>query len=50
MIRELFWAWLTHNPLIVGILLGGFAGVVISLFFSGAILGLVRFVSAVKRR
>ena len=44
------WASMTHNPPIVGILLGGFAGVVISLFLSGAILGLVRFLGAMKRR
>jgi hypothetical protein len=44
------WAWLTSNPLIAGILLGGFAGVVVSLFLSGAILGIVRFMSAVKKR
>ena len=44
------WAWHTGNPLIAGILVGGFAGVVISLFLSGTVLGVVRFMSAVKKR
>ncbi len=44
------WAWRTDNPLIAGVLVGGFAGVVVSLFLSGAILGIVRFMSAVRRR
>jgi hypothetical protein len=44
------WAWRTGNPLIAGILVGGFAGVVVSLFLSGAVLGIVRFLSAVKKR
>jgi hypothetical protein len=44
------WAWRTHNPLIAGVLVGGFAGVVVSLFLSGAVLGVVRFISAVKKR
>ncbi len=44
------WAWMTQNHPMVGVLVGGFAGVVLSLFLSGAILGLVRFFSAVKRR
>jgi hypothetical protein len=45
-----FWAWRTDNPLIAGILVGGFAGVILSLFVSGAVLGIVRFMSAVKKR
>lgn len=45
-----FWSWRTDNHPMVGILLGGFAGVVLALFLSGAILGIVRFRSAVKRR
>jgi hypothetical protein len=44
------WAMMTKNPPVVGILLGGFAGVVLSLFLSGAIIGLVRFISALKGR
>jgi hypothetical protein len=44
------WARMTQNPPLAGVLLGGLAGIVISLFLSGAILGLVRFVKAVNRR
>jgi hypothetical protein len=44
------WAWQTHSPPLPGILVGGFAGVVISLFLSGAIIGIVRLRSATKRR
>jgi hypothetical protein len=44
------WAWQTSNPPLAGILVGGFAGVVISLFLSGAIIGIVRLRSATKRR
>jgi hypothetical protein len=44
------WAWMTNNHPMAGVLVGGFAGVLISLFLSGAILGLVRFMSAVKSR
>ena len=43
------WAWRTDNPPLVGVLLGGFAGVVLSLFLSGAVLGIIRFRAAVKR-
>ena len=42
------WAWMTNNHPMVGVLVGGFAGVLISLFLSGAVLGLVRFMSAVE--
>jgi hypothetical protein len=44
------WAWRTGNPPLAGVLLGGLAGVVLSLFLSGAVLGIIRFKSAVKRR
>jgi hypothetical protein len=44
------WAWQTNNHPMAGVLVGGFAGVLVSLFLSGAILGLVRFLSAVKHR
>jgi hypothetical protein len=44
------WAWKTSNPPVIGAVLGGFAGVVLSLFLSGAILGFVRFIRAVKQR
>jgi hypothetical protein len=44
------WAWQTQNPLLVGIFLGGFVGVVVSLFLSGAVIGIVRLRSATKRR
>jgi len=43
-------AWLYGTHPMVGVLLGGFAGVVVSLFLSGAILGVLRFKSAIKRR
>jgi hypothetical protein len=44
------WASMTQNPPIAGILLGGFAGVVVSLLLSGAIIGLVRLILAMKQR
>jgi hypothetical protein len=43
-------AWLKGAHPMVGILLGGFAGVVVALFLSGAIIGVLRFKSAMKRR
>jgi hypothetical protein len=44
------WAYTQGGWAVGGALLGGFAGVVVSLFLSGAVLGLVRFITAVKRR
>ena len=36
------WAWQSGNPAIAGILVGGFVAVVVSLFISGAVIGLIR--------
>jgi hypothetical protein len=44
------YGWATHNSPLGCALVGGFAGVVLSLFLSGAIIGLVRFVLALRNR
>ena len=46
----LIWAIVIQSHPMVGILLGGFIGVVVSLLLSGAILGMIRFFTAVRRR
>ena len=44
------YAWSVQNHPGLGAFVGGFAGVVVSLLLSGAVIGLVRAVLALKRR
>jgi len=38
------------NELMAGVVLGGLGGAIVSLFLSGALLGLIRFITAVRGR
>jgi hypothetical protein len=44
------WAHSSGKELLAGLLLGGLGGAIVSLFLSGAILGLIRFITAVRGR
>jgi len=44
------WAHFSGNELMAGVVLGGLGGAIVSLFLSGALLGLIRFITAVRGR